>query len=102
MEYCVTKEDDHQSLCNKDNDYLEEEEDHPSCCDENYDHLEKEYVADELSNVFHDESQAIVDHILKGEIIENFLFPDHSLAQNTHVRGDVEDDIIEFLLESID
>ena len=77
VEIPLEEEDDHQYLCNGDNDHLEEEEDHPSCYDENGDHLEEEDVIDEISNTFHGKSQAIADHLLEDEIIENFLFPDH-------------------------
>ena len=57
IELPLEGEDDHQSLCNKYKDHLEEEEeDHPSLCDENDDHLEGEYVTGELFNTFHDES----------------------------------------------
>lgn len=45
-------------------------------------------------------------HLPEDEIIGDFLFPDHLLAQNTNIGsdpdGDFEDDIIESFLESND
>ena len=50
---------------------LNEEDDYPSLCVGYIYLLEEENVGDKLYDILHDELQAIVNHLLEDEIIEN-------------------------------
>lgn len=67
--------------------------------------MEEEDAKNELSYILCDESQENVHHLFEDEIIGNFLFSNHLLAQNTNIESDLDGDFetnnIEGFLESI-
>ena len=50
--------------------------------------MKNDEVKDELTTMLCDESQVIVDHLSKDEIIENYISSHHLIVQNRNVESD--------------